>query len=165
MGRTFIMPTQAARERAVRIKLNPIKKHLEGRSIVLVDDSIVRGTTSRRIVQLVRDAGAREVHMRVGSPPIKAPCYLGVDMPTREELIASCRSEEEVRESVTATSLHYVSLEELVRAIGRDCNDLCTGCLTGCYPVAIEGEADRSRVVDFVDETVQLDLDAFGETC
>jgi len=86
-------------------------------------------------------------------------------MPTREELIASCRSEEEVRESVTATSLHYISLEELVRAIGRDGNDLCTGCLTGCYPVAIEGETDRSRVVDFIDETVQLDLDSFGETC
>lgn len=165
MGRTFIMPTQAARERAVRIKLNPIKKHLEGKSIVLVDDSIVRGTTSRRIVQLVRDAGAREVHLRVGSPPIRAPCYLGVDMPTREELIASSRSEEEVRASVTATSLHYISLEELVQAIGRDCNDLCTGCLTGCYPVAIKGETDHARVVDFVDTTFQLDLDSFGETC
>ena len=156
MGRTFIMPTQAARERAVRIKLNPIKKNLEGRSVVLVDDSIVRGTTSRRIVQLVRDAGAREVHVRVGSPPIRAPCYLGVDMPTREELIASSRSEEEVCESVTATSLHYVSLEELVRAIGRERNDLCTGCLTGCYPVPIDGEIDHARQVDLVDETVQL---------
>lgn len=165
MGRTFIMPTQAARERAVRIKLNPIKKHLEGKSIVLIDDSIVRGTTSRRIVQLVRDAGARKVHVRVGAPPIKAPCYLGVDMPTREELIASCRSEEEVRESVTATSLHYISLEELVQAIGRDVNDLCTGCLNGCYPVAIEGEVDRSRHVDIVDDTLQLGLDSFGETC
>ena len=86
-------------------------------------------------------------------------------MPTREELIASCRDEDEVCESVTANSLHYVSLEELVRAIGHDCNDLCTGCLTGCYPVAIEGETDRSRVVDFVDDTFQLDLDSFGETC
>ena len=89
MGRTFIMPSQKEREKAVRIKLNPIKEHLKGESIVLVDDSIVRGTTSRRIIGIIRDAGAKEVHVRIGSPAIKAPCYLGVDMPTREELIAS----------------------------------------------------------------------------
>ncbi|NLX48901.1 MAG: amidophosphoribosyltransferase [Methanospirillum sp.] len=164
MGRTFIMPTQAARERAVRMKLNPIRHHLENKSVVLIDDSIVRGTTSRRIVQLVRDAGAREVHLRIGSPPIRAPCYLGVDMPTREELIASGRSEDEVCESVTATSLHYISLEELVKAIGRDSTDLCTGCLTGCYPVPIDGEIEHRRVVEFADETVQLDLESFGES-
>ena len=164
MGRTFIMPTQAAREQAVRIKLNPIRKHLEGKSIVLIDDSIVRGTTSRRIIQLMRNAGAREIHMRIGSPPIKAPCYLGVDMPTREELIASCRDQDEVCASVTATSLHYISLEALMEAIGHDRDDLCTGCLTGCYPVPIEGEAARARVVGFVDDTFQLDLDSFGGT-
>ena len=163
MGRTFIMPTQAAREQAVRIKLNPIRAHLEGKSIVLIDDSIVRGTTSRRIIQLMRNAGAREIHMRIGSPPIRAPCYLGVDMPTREELIASSRDEADVCRSVTATSLHYISLEALVEAIGHDCGDLCTGCLTGCYPVPIEGEIARARVVDFVDDTFQLDLDSFGE--
>lgn len=164
MGRTFIMPTQAAREQAVRIKMNPIRKHLEGRSIVLIDDSIVRGTTSRRIVQMVRNAGAREIHMRIGSPPIKAPCYLGVDMPTREELIAAERDEDEVCESVTATSLHYISFEALMKASGHHCDNLCTGCLTGCYPVEIDGETARARDVEFLDATFQLDLDSFGRT-
>jgi amidophosphoribosyltransferase len=164
MGRTFIMPTQQARERAVRMKLNPIRRHLEGRSIVLIDDSIVRGTTSRRIIQLMRNAGAREIHMRIGSPPIRAPCYLGVDMPTREELVASNRCVDEVRHAILATSLRYITLEELVDAIGRDRGELCTGCLTGCYPVPIDGESAKERDIDFVDETFQLDLDAFGES-
>ena len=113
MGRTFIMPSQKEREKAVRIKLNPIPAHLKDKSIVLVDDSIVRGTTSRRIIEMMREAGAREIHMRIGSPAIKAPCYLGVDMPTREELIASNRVEEEVRHRITATSLHHISLDAL----------------------------------------------------
>lgn len=164
MGRTFIMPSQAAREQAVRIKMNPIRKHLDGRSIVLIDDSIVRGTTSRRIIQMIRSAGAREIHMRIGSPPIRAPCYLGVDMPTREELIASCRDEEQVRDSVTATSLHYISFDALIEAIGHPCDNLCTGCLSGCYPVAIDGEHARAREVKFLDETLQLGLDSFGGT-
>ncbi len=111
--------------------------------MVLVDDSIVRGTTSKRIIEMMRDAGAREVHMRIGSPAIKAPCYLGVDMPTREELIASNRIEEEVRHSITATSLHHISIEALVKAIGFDHDDLCTGCLTGCYPLPIDGETGK----------------------
>ena len=162
MGRTFIMPTQAAREQAVRIKMNPIRKHLQDRSIVLIDDSIVRGTTSRRIIQMIRDAGAREIHMRIGSPPIKAPCYLGVDMPTRTELIAAGLDEDQVCASVTATSLHYVSIEALIAAIGHDFENLCTGCLTGCYPLPIDGEDARARDVEFLDDTFQLDLDSFG---
>ena len=158
MGRTFIMPTQEKRERAVRIKLNPIPDHLRGRSIVLVDDSIVRGTTSRRIIKTVRDAGAREIHMRIGSPIIKAPCYLGVDMPTRSELIGSDKDEEEVRKSITATSLHYLSIEALVSAIGIGKEDLCLGCLTGCYPVEITDEVCDNRCVTILDRDFQTNL-------
>ena len=139
MGRTFIMPSQIEREKAVRMKLNPIGDHLKGKSIVLVDDSIVRGTTSRRIINIIRDAGAKEVHVRIGSPAIKAPCYLGVDIPTRQELIASDRNEEEVQGRITANSLHYISLEALVESIGIERKHLCTGCLTGCYPVSLQG--------------------------
>ncbi|MDI9633437.1 MAG: amidophosphoribosyltransferase [Methanolinea sp.] len=162
MGRTFIMSTQHERERAVRMKLNPIRRHLDGASVVLVDDSIVRGTTSRRIIGIMRDAGAREVHVRIGSPRIVAPCYLGVDMPTREELVAHGRDEEEVRRHITATSLHHVSIGALVEAIGIGRENLCTGCLTGCYPVEIPGEVSRPPPVDFLDGTYQTRLERFG---
>ncbi len=158
MGRTFIMPSQKEREKAVRIKLNPIPAHLKDKSVVLVDDSIVRGTTSKRIIGMMRDAGAREVHMRIGSPAIKAPCYLGVDMPTREELIASNRIEEEVRHNITATTLHHISIGALIEAIGFDRDDLCTGCLTGCYPLPIEGEKAKTCQINFVDGTFQSKL-------
>jgi len=160
-GRTFIMPGQKEREKAVRLKLNPIPGHLKNKSIVLVDDSIVRGTTSRRIIEMMREAGASEIHMRIGSPAIKAPCYLGVDMPTREELIASSREEDEVRHKITATTLHHISLDALIEAIGKDREDLCTGCLTGCYPLAIDGEQAKMRHVEFVDATYQAKLGTF----
>jgi amidophosphoribosyltransferase len=155
------MPTQKEREKAVRIKLNPIPAHLKDKSVVLVDDSIVRGTTSKRIIGMVREAGAREVHVRIGSPAIKAPCYLGVDFPTREELIAHNRDEEEVRKGITATSLHHISLDALVEAIGFTRDDLCTGCLTGCYPLPIDGEHAAPCRVDFVDTTIQAKLGSF----
>jgi amidophosphoribosyltransferase len=161
MGRTFIMPSQTEREKAVRIKLNPIREHLKDKSVVLVDDSIVRGTTSRRIIEIMREAGAREIHVRIGSPQIRAPCYLGVDMPTRAELIASDKEEEEVRKRITALSLHHISLEALVEAIGLDRESLCTGCLLGCYPVPITGELSENPVVDFVDGTYQAKLGSF----
>jgi len=161
MGRTFIMPTQKERERAVRMKLNPIPAHLKDKSVVLVDDSIVRGTTSKRIIGIVRDAGTREVHVRIGSPAIKAPCYLGTDFPTREELIAHNRTEEEVRKSITATTLHHISIEGLIEATGFDREDLCLGCLTGCYPLPIEGEQTKTCSVDFVDGTYQAKLGSF----
>jgi amidophosphoribosyltransferase len=161
MGRTFIMPSQKQREKAVRIKLNPIKAHLAGKSVVLVDDSIVRGTTSKRIIDMMREAGAREVHVRIGSPQIKAPCYLGVDMPTRQELIASDKEEEEVRRSITATSLHHISLEALIDAIGCGREHLCTGCLTGCYPLPIDGEHGKTPQIDFVAGTYQANLGSF----
>jgi amidophosphoribosyltransferase len=162
MGRTFIMPSQKQRENAVRMKLNPIREHLRDKSVVLVDDSIVRGTTSRRIIEMMRDSGAKEIHIRIGSPAIRAPCYLGVDMPTRGELIASNKAEEEVRHSITADSLHHISIEALVAAIGEERGHLCMGCLTGCYPVPIEGEQSHETVVDFVEGTYQSRLESFG---
>ncbi|MDG6257707.1 MAG: amidophosphoribosyltransferase [Methanomicrobiaceae archaeon] len=163
IGRTFIMPTQEARENAVRMKLNPVRGHITDKSVVLVDDSIVRGTTSRRIINIVKEAGAAAVHMRIGSPPIRSPCYLGVDMPTREELIASGRECDSVRENIGATSLHHVSLENLIRAIGMDEADLCTGCITGCYPMAISHERCAERAVDFVGGSYQSHLAIFED--
>jgi amidophosphoribosyltransferase len=159
MGRTFIMPDQQMRENAVRIKLNPIKKHLENKSVVLIDDSVVRGTTSRRLIDIVRDAGARQVHLRVGSPPIVAPCYLGVDFPTRTELIASSRCTEEVKDLIHADSLYHVPLCKMVEAIGIDVGNLCTACLTGQYPVEVPGECCDARCVEFQKGSVQTRLD------
>ncbi|RDI72783.1 amidophosphoribosyltransferase [Halopelagius longus] len=144
VGRTFIMPTQDERERAVRLKLNPIKNTIEGRSVTIIDDSIVRGTTSRQLVQLVRDAGAEEVHVRIGAPPIVAPCYMGIDMATREELIASDKSTEEIREEIGADSLAYLSIDAIADVLERSRADLCLGCVTGEYPYDIDGEeSDR----------------------
>jgi amidophosphoribosyltransferase len=144
VGRTFIMPTQDERERAVRLKLNPIKSTIEGRTVTLIDDSIVRGTTSTQLVELLKDAGAEEVHVRIGAPPIIAPCYLGIDMATREELIAADRSVEEIRGFIGADSLSYLSIEAITEALGKGHEQLCLGCVTGKYPYDIEGEeSDR----------------------
>ena len=134
IGRTFISPDQRMRSRGVQLKFNPVVENLKGQRIVVVDDSIVRGTTTPRIVQLLRDAGAAEVHVRVTSPPIKHPCYLGVDMATYDELIAANYTVEEIRQKIGADSLGYLSLEGLVEATGRDANSMCLGCLTGVYP-------------------------------
>jgi amidophosphoribosyltransferase len=141
VGRTFIMPTQDERERAVRLKLNPIKNTIEGQSVTIIDDSIVRGTTSRQLVQLVRDAGAEAVHVRIGAPPIVAPCYMGIDMATREELIAADRSVEEIRDDIDADSLAYLSIDAISAVLEKSRSDLCLGCVTGEYPYDIEGEA------------------------
>jgi amidophosphoribosyltransferase len=140
VGRTFIMPTQDERERAVRLKLNPIKNTIEGRSVTLIDDSIVRGTTSTQLVQLMRDAGAEEVHVRIGAPPIVAPCYMGIDMASREELIAGDQSVEEICEEIDADSLSYLSIDAIADALESQRSDLCLGCVTGQYPYDIEGE-------------------------
>ena len=145
VDRTFIMPAQELREYNVAVKLNPIRSAVSGKRIVLVDDSIVRGTTMRRIVSMLRRAGAKEVHVRIGCPPIIAPCYLGIDMKTRGQLIAPGKSIDEIRESIGADSLAYISIEGLVEAIGKDRRDLCLGCVTGEYPVKIEGERLRSQ--------------------
>ena len=145
VGRTFIMPTQDERERAVRLKLNPIKSTVEDKTVTLIDDSIVRGTTSTQLVELLRDVGASEVHLRIGSPAITAPCYMGIDMATREELIAADRTVEEVRNEIDADSLAYLSPGAIADALETQRDDLCMGCITGEYPYDIDGEpTDRS---------------------
>lgn len=143
--RTFIMPDQASRELGVRVKLNPVHSVLEGRRVILVDDSIVRGTTMRQVVTLARDAGAEEVHVRIGSPPIVSPCYLGVDINTQENLVAADSDVDGIRKHIGADSLAYLSREGLVESIGMDRSDLCMGCLTGQYPVDIAGEEHRAQ--------------------
>ena len=145
VGRTFIMPTQDERERAVRLKLNPIRSTVEGKTVTIIDDSIVRGTTSTQLVELVREAGAEEVHLRIGAPPIVAPCYFGIDMATREELIAADASTAEIRDAVGADSLSYLSIDAVAAALESSRADLCLGCVTGEYPFDVEGEeTDRS---------------------
>lgn len=134
IGRTFISPDQKMRSRGVQLKFNPVVENLRGQRVVVVDDSIVRGTTTPRIVRLLRDAGATEVHLRITSPPIVHPCYLGVDMATYDELIAANHTLEEVREKTGADSLGYLSLDGLVASTGRKRADMCLGCLTGTYP-------------------------------
>jgi amidophosphoribosyltransferase len=146
VGRTFIMPTQDARERAVRLKLNPIKDVVEGKTVTVIDDSIVRGTTSTQLVQLLKDVGAEEVHMRIGAPPIVAPCYMGIDMATREELIAAGRTVEEIGEEIAADSLAYLSIDAVAEALEESRADLCLGCVTGEYPYDIDGEATDREV-------------------
>lgn len=145
IGRTFIMPGQDMRETAVRLKLNTVKPNIDGKSVVLIDDSIVRGTTSRRIIDLMRKSGAREVHMRVASPPIISPCYLGIDMPTRKELVAAYKAVKGVEAVINADSLGYISVEGLVKSVGIQQEELCLGCLTGIYPVEIPGERCAKR--------------------
>jgi amidophosphoribosyltransferase len=134
IGRTFIEPSQAIRNFGVKLKLNPIRSLIEGKRVVLVDDSIVRGTTSRKIVRMVRESGATEVHMRISCPPTISPCYYGVDTPTREELIASSSTPEEICKYIGADSLGYVSLAGLKRAVSDTKGSYCTSCYTGVYP-------------------------------
>ncbi len=133
IGRTFIMPEQAQRKDAVRLKLNPVREVIQGKSIVLIDDSIVRGTTLKEIVSLVKKAGAKEVHVRITCPPIKAPCFYGVDMSTYNELIAHKKSVAQIGAFLGADSIGYLSIEGLTRAVGKG---ICTGCLTGKYPTS-----------------------------
>jgi amidophosphoribosyltransferase len=134
IGRTFIEPSQAIRDFGVKLKLNPVRTLLEGKRVILVDDSIVRGTTSRKIVRMVREAGATEVHMRISCPPTISPCYYGVDTPTREELIASQHSVAEICRFVGANSLGYLSMRGLLEAVGETQVRFCTSCYTGNYP-------------------------------
>ena len=138
VGRTFIQPRQGQRSVGVKIKLNPVRQVIEGRRVVLIDDSIVRGTTSRKIVHMMREAGAREVHMRISSPPTTGPCYYGIDTPLKSELIASSHSVEEIRRFIEADSLAYLSHEGLLKAVGDDAERRhCTACFSGRYPVAV----------------------------
>jgi len=141
--RTFILPDQKRREDEVRVKLHPVPGLLKGKRIVLIDDSIVRGTTLREIVRMVRNAGATRVDVRIGCPPIVAPCYFGIDMKERKELVANGRTEEEVAKVIGAESVHYLSLPGLVRSIGIPQEGLCLGCLTGRYPLDVPEERRR----------------------
>jgi amidophosphoribosyltransferase len=143
VGRTFIEPEQRVRDFGVKLKLNPVRNVLEGKRVVLIDDSIVRGTTSRKIVRLVRESGAKEVHMRVSCPPTISPCYYGVDTPSKNQLIAANKTVEEIREYIGADSLAYLSLEGLRKAAGDgEEHTFCTACYTGKYPTNIVGVED-----------------------
>jgi amidophosphoribosyltransferase len=135
VGRTFIQPQASIRHFGVKVKLNPVRSILEGQRVILVDDSIVRGTTSRKIVRMVRAAGAKEVHVRISCPPTISPCFYGVDTPRKSELIAATHTIEEIRDFIEADSVGYLSLEGLMSAVGSDRGSYCTSCYTGRYPV------------------------------
>jgi amidophosphoribosyltransferase len=136
VGRTFIEPQQSIRHFGVRVKLNPVRSILEGKRVILIDDSIVRGTTSRKLVKMVRNAGASEVHMRISCPPTVSPCFYGVDTPQRSELIAATHTLEEIRKYLNADSLAYLSLDGLTGAVHDGRSNYCTSCYTGVYPIA-----------------------------
>ena len=136
VGRTFIEPTQSLRQLGIRLKLNPLREVIEGKRLVVIDDSIVRGNTQRALVRMLREAGARQVHVRISSPPVAWPCFFGIDFPTRAELIASSMSVEQVRDSLGADSLAYLSIDGMVAATGQG-TSLCLGCFTGHYPETI----------------------------
>ncbi len=138
VGRTFIQPTQSMRELSVRLKLNAVGKIVSGKKLIMVDDSIVRGTTSKQIVQMLRDAGAKEVHMAVSSPPTKYPCYYGIDTSRREELIASKLEVEEIQQFIGADSLNYLSREGMFKAMGGNSEKYCDACFSGFYPAGVE---------------------------
>jgi amidophosphoribosyltransferase len=153
VGRTFIEPKTKIRNLGVKVKLNPVRELLAGKRVILIDDSIVRGTTSRKIVKMVRAAGAKEVHMRISCPPTLSPCFYGIDTPTKKELIASSHTVEEIGKYIEADSLGYLSLQGLIRAVGGKGNEFCTACYTGQYPIDF---ADMT--LDAKTEDRQLDL-------
>jgi len=143
VGRTFIQPDQRLREMGVRLKFNPLKEMLEGKRIIVVDDSIVRGTTTPHVVKLLKKSGAKEVHFRVCAPPIMWPCHFGVDLATRKELIAANYSVEQIREFVGADTLGYLSHEGLLKAVNKSKSEYCMACFTGDYPVPVQLEMDK----------------------
>ena len=153
VGRTFIEPKTKIRNFGVKVKLNPVRELLAGKRVVLIDDSIVRGTTSRKIVKMVRAAGAKEVHMRISCPPTLSPCFYGIDTPTKKELIASSHTVEEIGKYIEADSLGYLSLQGLIRAVGGKGNEFCTACYTGQYPIDF-----ADMMLDAKAEDRQLDL-------
>ena len=156
VGRTFIQPDQRIREAGVHLKFNPMSDILEGQRVVLVDDSIVRGTTTPRVVRLVRQAGAREVHVRICAPPIQHPCYFGVDMASRSELIAAQKSVAEIERHIEADSLGYLSLDGLMRAVGMPQESFCLACFTGHYPIPVQLALDKLSLENPAPQLVQL---------
>lgn len=166
VARTFIQPTQELREQGVRMKLSAVRGVVKGKRIIVIDDSIVRGTTSKRIVRLLREAGASEVHMRISSPPLRYPCFYGIDISTTRELIAATKSVEEIREYIGADSLGFLSLDGLIDSIGLHENapygGLCVAYFNGDYPTALDdyeqeflaslGKPDRARLMTYARE-------------
>jgi amidophosphoribosyltransferase len=147
VGRTFIQPTQTMRESGIKMKLNPLKDVLAGKRVIIVDDSIVRGTTSRKLVKALREAGAAEVHMRISSPPVTHPCFYGIDTDTQDQLIAATKSVEEIAQQLEVDTLAYLSWEGMLLSTGEDPNNFCSACFTGDYPVAIPEQVKRSKLV------------------
>jgi amidophosphoribosyltransferase len=137
VGRTFINPVQALRVEKVKIKFNPVRNVIEGRSVAVIDDSLVRGTTSKGLVEMIRDAGARKVHLRLASPPITGPCHYGIDTPNRAELIAATHSQDEIRDYLGVDTLEYLTLDEMLDAAGRR-NEWCHACFSGDYPTPVQ---------------------------
>ncbi|MBD2180727.1 amidophosphoribosyltransferase [Planktothrix sp. FACHB-1355] len=147
VGRTFIQPTQKMRETGIRMKLNPLKDVLGGKRIVIVDDSIVRGTTSRKLVKALRDAGATEVHMRISSPPVTHPCFYGIDTDSQDQLIAATKSVAEIAKQIDVDSLAYLSREGMLKATGEDPQSFCSACFTGDYPISVPEPVKRSKLI------------------
>lgn len=147
VGRTFIQPTQTMREHGIKMKLNPLKDVLEGKRVIIVDDSIVRGTTSKKIVQALRDAGATEVHMRISSPPVTHPCFYGIDTDNQEQLIAATKSIQDIGKQINVDSLGYLSWKGMLLATQEDTNSFCSACFTGNYPVPVPDAVKRSKLM------------------
>lgn len=147
VGRTFIAPTQHMRESGIRMKLNPLKDVLKGKRVIIVDDSIVRGTTSRKLVKALRDAGAKEVHMRISSPPVTHPCFYGIDTDNQDQLIAATKSVEEITEQIGVDSLAYLSWKGMLEATGVNTNNFCSACFTGDYPIPVPELVKRSKLM------------------
>ena len=147
VGRTFIQPTQSMRESGIRMKLNPLRDVLAGKRVIIVDDSIVRGTTSRKIVKALRDAGALEVHMRISSPPVTHPCFYGIDTDNQDQLIAATKSVAEIAQQIEVDSLSYLSWDGMLRATQQEPNHFCSACFTGHYPVDVPEVVRRSKLM------------------
>ena len=147
VGRTFIQPTQHMRESGIKMKLNPLKDVLNGKRVIMVDDSIVRGTTSRKIVKALRDAGAKEVHMRISSPPVTHPCFYGIDTDNQSQLIAATKSVQDICQQIGVDSLAYLSWKGMLEVTGEDPNTFCSACFTGDYPINIPENVKRSKLI------------------
>jgi amidophosphoribosyltransferase len=147
VGRTFIQPTQHMRESGIKMKLNPLKDVLQGKRVIIVDDSIVRGTTSRKLVKALRDAGATEVHMRISSPPVTHPCFYGIDTDSQDQLIAATKSVFEIQQQIGVDSLAYLSQDGMLKATGEEPKNFCTACFNGDYPIPVPDAVKRSKLM------------------
>ena len=158
VGRTFIQPNQSLRERNVQLKFNPMSEIIKGKRIILVDDSIVRGTTTPRVINMLRSAGATEVHMRITSPPIVNPCFYGVDMANKAELIANHKSIQEIEKHIGADSLGYLSIENTILATKTEKNTLCDACFTGNYPTSVPLQFDKMQMESATSDRHELNF-------